>query len=223
MWIAALTLGLAGSLHCIGMCSPLVMMATAKQRFTGTKVIYNTGRILTYGMLGALAGALGSLLNLPGIQQYISVALGVVLILAGIGAIGHLRIPFLTSGINKLVSVIKVQFARYVPQGTRYATFVLGMLNGLLPCGLTYIALTFAMTLSAADGFLYMVTFGAATLPVMLGMTSLLSRFVMRYLPSPRFVTTAAMIVLGILLVARSYTTHSPAHSANSSAEVICK
>lgn len=68
MW-TAIVLGLAGSLHCAGMCSPLAMAVTARKPFVINKVIYNTGRIFTYGLLGVLAAVFGGLFSLTAYQE----------------------------------------------------------------------------------------------------------------------------------------------------------
>jgi sulfite exporter TauE/SafE len=75
MW-TAIVLGLAGSLHCAGMCSPLAMAVTAKKPFVINKVVYNSGRILIYGLLGALAAAFGSLFSLTAYQSVLSFLMG---------------------------------------------------------------------------------------------------------------------------------------------------
>jgi hypothetical protein len=83
MFATALILGFAGSLHCVGMCSPLMIAAT---NLTGNalrnRLIYNTGRLFTYALLGSVASALGSAVDFSGSQKIISIVLGSLLILA---------------------------------------------------------------------------------------------------------------------------------------------
>ncbi len=75
MLITALIMGFAGSLHCAGMCSPLVMAMTSMKRGALiNKLIYNSGRILTYGFFGALVSSVGAILPLSKYQNLFSIA-----------------------------------------------------------------------------------------------------------------------------------------------------
>lgn len=224
MWITAITLGLAGSLHCLGMCSPLVMAVTAAQpKVPLNKVVYNLGRITTYGLLGAVIGVAGFVIDLSWLQNWMSVLLGVLLIVFGVAGVSRIRIPVLTNLVNKLVASIKIQFSKLLATKGRTSLFALGMLNGLLPCGLTYIALAYCVTLDPITGFAYMFVFGLSTLPVMLGLTVVLTKWLMRFQFSFKKATTIMMISLGVLLVARAYVFHSGhSHSFDEHGITIC-
>lgn len=222
-WLAALTLGFAGSLHCLGMCSPLLLAVTAKRKpVTLSKALYNTGRILTYGVLGAAVGAIGYLLNITLFQQYVSLAFGVVLIIAGASGVGAVRIPWLTPLMNRVTTFLKVAFSGFLNNTNPLSVLALGMLNGLLPCGLTYLALAYCVTLTPVTGFFYMLTFGAATLPVMLGFTSIFSVLINKFKLSTRHVITAFLIIAGVTLIARSYIDMSH-HAATDDGITICR
>jgi sulfite exporter TauE/SafE len=214
MWYTALFMGLAGSLHCLGMCTPLVLLTTGKSTALSTKrLIYNSGRIVTYGLQGALVSSFGSLLDLAGVQQSVSITLGVLLVLAGIAGT-TLRISFLSVPLQKFTLFLKSSFAHFLSIRSPWSTAALGMLNGILPCGLTYVALAYCITLpSTADGFLFMVIFGSGTLPVMLGVTSLFQIVVTKLKLNFRLITTSTLIVVGTLLVARTYMSHKAAAS----------
>ncbi len=224
MWITAITLGLAGSLHCLGMCSPLVMAVTSAQpKVPMSKVIYNFGRITTYGLLGAFVGIAGVLIDLSWLQNWMSVLLGVLLIVFGVAGVSRVRIPLLTGLINRLVIAIKAKFSKLLASKARTSLFALGMLNGLLPCGLTYIALAYCVTLDPMTGFAYMFVFGLATFPVMLGLTVVLTKWLVRFQLSFKKATTIMLISLGVLLVARAYIVHSGhAHSFDENGITIC-
>ncbi|MBX2915677.1 MAG: sulfite exporter TauE/SafE family protein [Cyclobacteriaceae bacterium] len=227
MW-TALVLGLAGSLHCAGMCSPLAMAVTSRKPFLLHKVVYNTGRVVTYGLLGVAAAAFGSLFSLTAYQGVLSFLMGAVFLLMGIGAITGVNIPFFTSAIAKLTCKLKQLFGFWLQQKQSSAVLVMGMLNGLLPCGLTYLALTYCFILpTGADGFMFMLLFGLGTWPVMVGFSWLMG---LGFKSITRYYNRMAMIsfvVVGIWLMARVFVNHPASHAAGSgktlAGEVICK
>lgn len=196
MWITAITLGLAGSLHCVGMCSPLVTAITARQVLSGSRLIYNSGRILMYGLMGSVVGIIGYAIDLSEFQNSLSIALGALLIVAGLAGFRSLNMPRITLWL-------KMRFSRLIEKKGRSITFMLGMLNGLLPCGLTSIALAFCITLNPLTGSLYMMLFGISTLPAMTIIPWMASRFNLKYL------SKVSMILVGALLLARSFTEHN--------------
>src|SRR6185436_11637574 len=114
MWWTALLMGLAGSLHCAGMCSPLVMAATAKNPFILNKVLYNSGRVLVYACMGAFAGAVGSFLPIGQQQNILSVGLGITLLLIGLGVVKQVRIPFLSRWVGWWISWVKMYFGKFL-------------------------------------------------------------------------------------------------------------
>src|SRR4051812_15703352 len=114
MWWIAASMGLVGSLHCLGMCSPLVMIITTRQPFPIARLLYNLGRILTYGVLGMAAGTFGSLFNMSGIQQNISLVLGIALIVVGISGTNQLRIPLITRSMHRLMVLVKSKFSLFL-------------------------------------------------------------------------------------------------------------
>jgi len=175
MFYTAIVMGLAGSLHCAGMCSPLAMAMTRNKPFLLSNILYNSGRIFLYAFLGTLAAAFGSILHLSSYQQILSVVLGGIFVLAGF-SIRNMRIPFFDKGITAFTYHLKRGFGIVSYQKSGSTTFVLGMLNGLLPCGLTYLALSACLILpSTTDGLLFMLLFGLGTWPVMIGSVKLLS------------------------------------------------
>lgn len=173
--LVLLLTGLAGSLgHCVGMCGPLVLLAGARYPRQGLAsmpfhLLYHTGRILVYAVLGFVAGGLGGLLgkvsNAARIPGALSLLAGLAIIVAGLSYLGVL--PFWRRSINTggwwdraMKSAMKTSGAPGV--------FSLGMLNGLLPCGLVYQAvLIAAASARPATAALGMLIFGAATIPTL--------------------------------------------------------
>ncbi len=222
---AAFLIGLAGSLHCVGMCSPLATAVTGLSRAAAiNRLLYNGGRILTYGILGAAVGAFGELAGLTDYQLLLSAGLGAILILLGLSGVSMIRIPVVTDLLQGFTSWLKKMFASHVKSRSGLSLVVMGGINGLLPCGLTYFALTYCITLpNAGDGFLFMAAFGLGTLPVMLGIPSVLHWLSTRLQWRVQHITAAVMIALGALLIARSayFVQHEHAPTAEAT-EVVC-
>jgi uncharacterized protein len=171
LW-TALVLGFLGSFHCIGMCGPIALAVGGNkgQTFLWNKIIYNLGRSLTYAFLGLIIGSLGFSLSLAGVQQGISITMGVLVVLLSVSykkADRFLTIPAL-SGV---VTWVKGHLARNLKSGSKLAFFATGIVNGLLPCGMVYMALVVAMGMqSPLLGATYMFFFGIGTIPMLLGL-----------------------------------------------------
>ncbi len=167
----AFVLGLIGSLHCAGMCGPLALalpvVGNTRLSFTASRLLYNAGRLLTYCVIGALFGVVGRSLSLAGLQRWLSLGAG-VLILVGL--------VLSTRTATKLpawqtVAFLKRTFGSLLRRRTFASLLLLGAINGLLPCGLVYVAAAGATaTGGVSSGIAYMVAFGLGTLPVMLGL-----------------------------------------------------
>jgi sulfite exporter TauE/SafE len=173
--LAALSLGFLGSFHCIGMCGPIAMAIPVKResRFSilSGALIYNAGRVITYGCLGLLFGILGKGFLLAGWQNFLSIALGtgilLLLFIPGVTLV-PVHIGFFVRFIGKLKLKMRNLFGVH---NTR-SLFIIGMLNGLLPCGLVYLGIIGALTTGdTLKGGLFMMAFGTGTLPAMLSMT----------------------------------------------------
>lgn len=169
----AFFIGLFGSVHCIGMCGPLAFAVPASQNrwwyIVTDKLLYNTGRVITYAFLGLLIGFIGEQLWLYGLQQGISLVSGMLIIIAGFSRLFKLRLinakwmPHMLTPVNKLL--------QYALQH-RAGHLVIGLLNGFLPCGFVYLALVGAVNSSSpVNAAMYMFWFGAGTFPLMLAAT----------------------------------------------------
>ncbi|WP_302180052.1 sulfite exporter TauE/SafE family protein [Chryseosolibacter indicus] len=215
-------MGFAGSFHCIGMCSPLVLAISANgKNALIRRVIYNAGRISTYGLLGAIVSAIGMALPLLKFQNAISLGLGILLIAFSIFQM-RLHIPVLTKAASALSGVLKTLFSRYIQKRNYGSVFILGSLNGLLPCGLTLLALTYCLTLAdPLSGFNYMLLFGLGTMPVMLGLTSVLLEMVKRYNLNLKKVSTAILLISGCILIARVFIMHTPSHEEQRLVDIV--
>ncbi len=226
MFYSAIFMGLAGSLHCAGMCSPLAMAITRNKPFLLSTILYNSGRVFLYSFLGTLAAAFGSLIHLNAYQQIISIALGSLFLLAGMN-IYKMRIPYFNKAITMLTFNLKKLFSTISYQKSKPTTFVMGMLNGMLPCGLTYLALSACLILpKASDGFLFMLSFGLGSWPVMFGVTKLLRLNFFKKNFSLHRLSSLAMIVIGCTLLLRVWLIHPHGHdflSKSASPITVCK
>lgn len=225
MFLTALVIGFLGSLHCAGMCSPLAMAVTnlSKPVFIN-RFVYNGGRIISYGIQGIVAASVGTLFEFTGLQTVFSISLGLLLIIAGFAGIANFQIPILSTGIQKLTTVIKLRLGDFINRKTKLSLIITGILNGLLPCGLTYMALTYCLTITnPVHGFMYMFLFGLGTLPVMLGLTTVMQTLMLKFNFSFRKLTTITMVALGVLLIGRSVHIHREEHKTDADGITVCR
>ena len=171
--LAALSLGFLGSFHCIGMCGPIALALPlgreSKLKRVAGGIIYNAGRICTYGFFGLLFGLLGKGFVIGGYQQGLSIALGVLILITLLFPTRLSSDIGLTKVIFPYVSKVKSLLGSLFKQKSFESLFLIGVLNGLLPCGLVYLGVAGAIaTGDAAKGSLFMMMFGLGTLPAML-------------------------------------------------------
>ncbi|HEY9048855.1 MAG TPA: sulfite exporter TauE/SafE family protein [Ohtaekwangia sp.] len=211
MLYAALILGFTGSMHCIGMCSPLAMAVTNLSRNAWlNRLLYNIGRIFTYSLLGFAAASTESLLPVAQYQNIVSILLGVILLVMGIAGVSGIHIPLVSTALAKFIAILKKIFAHYLKKKNTGSVILLGAINGFLPCGLTFMALMFCLTLQGPwQGFSYMLAFGIGTLPAMLGLTALINPLMKRFQWSVRHVITVLLIASGCLMIARVFIDHT--------------
>ena len=172
MLLSALALGLLGSFHCVGMCGPIAFMLPVDRTNSVKKIsqiaIYHFGRLLSYSIIGLIFGLVGKGLYIFGIQQQLSIVIGVIMILV-------VLIPYQTFNkynfskpIYKLISKVKNALGKELQKKTPDTFLTIGFLNGFLPCGLVYMAVFAAIASgNPLQGSLYMLVFGLGTIPLM--------------------------------------------------------
>jgi hypothetical protein len=226
MAVTALLLGLAGSLHCVGMCSPLLLAVTARRSALGTRVVYNAGRISMYGILGAGAGLSGYIISNE-IQNLISIFIGLGLMLMGVLGVTVLRLPLVTALMSRLASLLRRSFALQVHRKNWLSFVLMGVLNALLPCGLTFVALSACLILPGPEqGFFFMILFGLGTLPAMLGTPFVIQLFTKSFRVSPARLTLSLLFISGGLLIGRvliAELPHSPSLQAGLVDIMLCR
>jgi sulfite exporter TauE/SafE len=171
--LSALVLGLMGSFHCAGMCGPIAIAlplhgnSIPQKIFGGT--LYNLGRTLTYGVMGAIFGLLGQGVEMIGFQQKISVVMGAIMIISVIFPSLFRNQYNMEKSWFSLVGKLKKSIGSLFSVRSFSSLFFIGLLNGLLPCGLVYMAIAGAIgTGEVVLGSLYMIMFGLGTIPMML-------------------------------------------------------
>lgn len=205
---AALMMGLVGSLHCAGMCGPLVLALPDAGPGTLRGILggmsYASGKLLTYTLMGLVAGFIGSGVAMAGYQQVLSVAVGALLLIAILLPKWMTGWLFSTPGHGRWYGYFSKAFGALVRRRSAGSLAALGGINGLLPCGLVFVALGAAMaTADPLDSALYMAFFGVGTAPMLVGIYSA------RHLVAPavrqkavKFVPLALAIV-AVLIMAR--------------------
>ncbi len=174
--LSALVLGLMGSFHCAGMCGPIAIALplhgnTVPQKIFGG-ALYNIGRTITYGVMGAIFGMLGQGVEMIGFQQKISVIMGVLMIVSVLFPALFKNQYSMGKSWFSVVGKLKKSIGQMFSIRSFSSLFVIGLLNGLLPCGLVYMAIAGAIgTGGILLGSLYMILFGLGTIPMMLSIS----------------------------------------------------
>lgn len=208
LYLIALMTGLIGSLHCIGMCGPIAIALPLGRNRWGRRVLggltYNTGRIITYGVLGALFGLLGQGIEMAGLQRVASVLIGIVMILSVVfPALFRGKVKFEAFFFGYAGKMIG-KFRKLFTISSLPSLFLIGLLNGLLPCGLVYVAVAGAInTNNILFGVLYMIIFGAGTIPVMLAIPLLGNLVGSGIRKKFRFLLNWFIFLLGVLFILR--------------------
>lgn len=170
-------MGFTGSLHCAGMCGPIVWVMPF-QLLQGYKKwlgigLYHLGRASVYALMGVILFSFREIFN-PQVQQYVSMILGGTLLVAGIFAFFpnsklQIALPW--------ANFVKKQLGHFMGRPSLSSLIVTGALNGMLPCGLVYMALSASLnTGSNVQAAIFMYAFGFGTMPMLVTLSVLKSR-----------------------------------------------
>ncbi|MFV1883566.1 MAG: sulfite exporter TauE/SafE family protein [Balneola sp.] len=170
LW-TALVLGFAGSFHCVGMCGPIAMSIPRSSSgillLSFHSIIYNSGRVLVYSLLGLLFGLLGTQITIAGFQGWLSIFLGAGIVM-GVLLNRYFKSRKKPRFFEKLTKTISEYYGILIRKESLAALFGMGILNGLLPCAFVYSGLAVAvLTESATHSMAYMALFGLGTFPAM--------------------------------------------------------
>lgn len=216
MWYIAFTIGLFGSLHCIGMCGPLaVAFGTREGNTSGqnllTSLYYNLGRTVTYSLFGLIFGLLGSFILMVDLQKTLSILLGILLIITFLFSIDLDKSISQHSIMGKVYGKVRNFISSVMVRSQEYHPFQLGMANGLLPCGLVYLALAGALASgSLLGGMLFMFLFGLGTIPMLFLVASGYSMINLKLKKRFRTILPYVTLCFGLFLVYRGVVVDMP-------------
>lgn len=208
MLYSALILGLLSSLHCIGMCGPIAMMLPLDRSSEAKRVLqlllYHTGRLFSYGSLGLIFGLAGRGIYLAGFQQQLSIIAGImIIIIVMIPERQFARYNF-SKPVYRIISKVKTSLGSRLRQKSNKAFFMVGLLNGFLPCGLVYAALFGAIAMQGVtSGVLYMLLYGVGTIPLMSAVVLAGGMFTPSQRNSLNKLVPYVMVFMGMLFIVR--------------------
>jgi len=200
-----LMLGLAGNVHCIGMCGPIALaLPTGDASPLKRSVLislYSIGRVFTYTLMGLIFGLLGFGVKLAGMQQALSIGVGILLI-------GGVLLPYALKKVSARQvpwnAWVNVKFGSLLRKSSPSSFFGMGFLNGLLPCGLVYTAIAGASVSGSIQGGLaFMSAFGVGTIPALFAMAWFAKTVPARFRNKLSKMIPVITIILGIWFILR--------------------
>ncbi|MEL1255540.1 sulfite exporter TauE/SafE family protein [Flavobacterium sp. DGU38] len=208
MLYSAFILGLISSLHCVGMCGPIAMMLPVDHQNEAKKVTqiitYHLGRLTAYATIGLIFGLLGRGFFLAGLQQSMSIFIGLAMIAAVLIPERIFSKYNFSKPVYKIISNIKSTLGSQFKKKSYKSLFTIGLLNGFLPCGMVYVALFGAIAMqSASFGILYMLLFGLGTMPLMTIVVYLHSLLKLPFRNKIQKAIPYVAVVIGILFILR--------------------
>lgn len=209
-----LTMGFLGSLHCIGMCGGLISalcMSRPKIWWPGL-VIYQVGRVTTYSLFGLAAGLFGAMLgNIGGwpLLRALAIVAGLLMIIFGLNLAGWLPDPLLrlSALVGKRIGLAALA-RKFAQRASLSGWYVMGLANGLLPCGLVYAALGLAVASASAGAAVLMFFFGLGTFPAMLFAPALLRKLTPELRGGLLRLAGVILVVLGVMTMLRDGSLH---------------
>ena len=171
LW-SALIFGILGSFHCVGMCGPIAFMLPVDRSNSVKKVsqitTYHIGRLLAYAIIGLGFGLIGKSLYIFGIQQQLSIVIGLLMIIVVLIPTQTFNKYNFSKPLYRIISKVKSSLGKALKKKTADTFLTIGFLNGFLPCGLVYMAVFASLAMSSAiESSLYMMLFGLGTIPLM--------------------------------------------------------
>ena len=203
---AGFLLGIVGSFHCIGMCGPIALNlplrgnSFAERLLSG--ILYNLGRTLMYGIMGAVFGFIGQGFLLLGIQRWVSIGMGVLLIISVLSPFIFRRIQF--KQFDLFTAYVRSGIQKLFNKRSYKVLFMIGMLNSLLPCGMVYMAIMGAIaTGNIYYGCLYLILFGLGTLPMMLTISLIGNALTIKVRNILNKLIPIVVVLIGVLFILR--------------------
>ena len=208
MLYSALIFGLISSLHCIGMCGPIAMMLPVDRNNPAKKVIqimiYHIGRLTAYASLGLIFGILGKGFYMAGIQQQLSIVVGILMITIAIVPEKVFMKYNFSKPVYRVISKVKSSLGSQFKRKSPDALFTIGLLNGFLPCGMVYAALFGAIAMQDVTlGVSYMLLYGLGTIPMMSAVVYISNIFSLSLRNKLQKIIPVVAVFIGILFIIR--------------------
>jgi len=172
MLFSAFIFGFVSSFHCIGMCGPIALMLPVDHQNPFKKAmqisIYHIGKLLAYMALGLVFGLLGRGFYLAGMQQQLSILVGILIIVVAILPEKTFAKYNFSKPIYKIIAKVKTSLGQQFKNKSYKSLFFIGLLNGFLPCGMVYMAVFGAIAMPNLPlSLIYMLLFGLGTMPLL--------------------------------------------------------
>ena len=206
--ISGLVLGFLTSFHCIGMCGPIAIALPLHgdskiQRLLGG-ILYNFGRTTTYVIFGFILGLFGQSLGALGFQRWVSILAGSLMIITVLSP-KLFKSNFTSTGIiNSLLSKVKLALKKLFSTRSFSSLYLIGLLNGLLPCGPLYMAFIISTgTGNSVTAAIFMLMFGLGTIPLLF-LVTILGNFIS--VPIRNKINSLfpiLIVIIGILFILR--------------------
>lgn len=208
MLYTAFIFGLISSFHCVGMCGPIAMMLPVDRKNEAKRVVqislYHLGKLTAYGLLGLIFGLVGKSFYLAGLQQQLSIILGILMIVVAVVPEKIFAKYNFSKPIYKIITKIKSSLGQHFKNKSYRSLFTIGLLNGFLPCGMVYVAIFGAIAMQSVTlGILYMILFGIGTIPLLTAIVYLSNIFSFSFRKTIQNMIPIVAILIGMLFIIR--------------------
>ena len=208
MLYSAFIFGLISSFHCVGMCGPIAMMLPVDRNNEAKKVTqiitYHIGKLTAYGILGLIFGLLGRSFYLAGMQQQLSIIVGVLLIVVALVPEKIFAKYNFSKPVYKIISKVKSSLGQQFKNKSYKSLFTIGLLNGFLPCGMVYVAIFGAIAMQSVSlGVLYMLLFGIGTIPMLTAVIYISNVLSFSFRGTLQKIIPVVAVVIGMLFIIR--------------------
>jgi sulfite exporter TauE/SafE len=208
MLYTAFIFGLISSFHCVGMCGPIAMMLPVDRTNEAKKVTqiitYHLGKLTAYGLLGLIFGLLGKSFYLAGLQQQMSIILGILMIVVAVVPEKVFAKYNFSKPVYSSIIKIKSSLGQHFKNKSYKSLFTIGLLNGFLPCGMVYVAIFGAIAMQSVSlGILYMILFGIGTIPLLTAVVYLSNILSLSFRQTIQNMIPLVAVVIGMLFIIR--------------------
>ena len=208
MLYSAFIFGLISSFHCVGMCGPIAMMLPVYINNEAKKVTqiitYHIGKLTAYGILGLIFGLLGRSFYLAGMQQQLSIIVGVLMIVVALVPEKIFAKYNFSKPVYKIISKVKSSLGQQFKNKSYKSLFTIGLLNGFLPCGMVYVAIFGAIAMQSVSlGIVYMLLFGIGTIPMLTAVIYISNVLSFSFRGTLQKIIPVVAVVIGMLFIIR--------------------